>query len=426
MQRRHFHLHLIFAISALASVGTIGCTPESRNYGSGSGGAGGGAGASTSSGRRGGAGGAAMCPPDTADCDMNGVCETNLLGDVDHCGTCDNACVGIGASCIAGKCDISCGMGFDDCDQNPATACQDLGSDGANCGACGHDCLGGGCIQGACQPTVVLGPGAFPPAGQPLSIAVYGGSLYVGLGSGQVVTATLDGATPKDIAFVSGPAVGLAVTSNGIYVASEQRAMLFDFSGSQKFGSSQDGGVRHVAANDLAMVWTATLGNRVRSAAPTGGNQSTVSLSENQPGSIILDGNFARWLNATGEIREGMIQGGGAGTTIFAGPPNAHHLILDAGQHFWVADAQIFRGILGNGISPIHPADDFVGGLVADGTYLYWTSSQNGEVWRGTEDGSLPKALVATGQANPTEMAVAPLAIYWINQGDGTIMRLAR
>jgi hypothetical protein len=33
--------------------------------------------------------------------------------------------------------------------------CVDLLSAGAHCGACGHDCGGGGCVQGACQPMVV-------------------------------------------------------------------------------------------------------------------------------------------------------------------------------------------------------------------------------------------------------------------------------
>jgi hypothetical protein len=38
-----------------------------------------------------------------------------------------------------------------------STACVDLQSDAGNCGACGHDCLGGLCSLGKCQPVAVTG-----------------------------------------------------------------------------------------------------------------------------------------------------------------------------------------------------------------------------------------------------------------------------
>src|SRR5689334_1051610 len=38
-----------------------------------------------------------------------------------------------------------------------ATPCStDLETDPANCGACGHDCQGGGCFESMCVPTVFL------------------------------------------------------------------------------------------------------------------------------------------------------------------------------------------------------------------------------------------------------------------------------
>ena len=33
--------------------------------------------------------------------------------------------------------------------------CTDTNSDPVNCGACGHDCLGGACAMSACQPTTL-------------------------------------------------------------------------------------------------------------------------------------------------------------------------------------------------------------------------------------------------------------------------------
>lgn len=37
----------------------------------------------------------------------------------------------------------------------PAPACVDTKSDGRNCGSCGHECLGGSCVDGACQPVEI-------------------------------------------------------------------------------------------------------------------------------------------------------------------------------------------------------------------------------------------------------------------------------
>jgi hypothetical protein len=37
------------------------------------------------------------------------------------------------------------------------SGCVDPASDQLNCGACGHDCKGGECVQGRCQPVVITG-----------------------------------------------------------------------------------------------------------------------------------------------------------------------------------------------------------------------------------------------------------------------------
>jgi hypothetical protein len=50
-----------------------------------------------------------------------------------------------GATCSGNAC--ACPLGTSDC----TTACANLDSDPKNCGACGHDCLGGTCQGGYCQ-----------------------------------------------------------------------------------------------------------------------------------------------------------------------------------------------------------------------------------------------------------------------------------
>jgi hypothetical protein len=53
--------------------------------------------------------------------------------------------------CSQGPC--ACIPGFGNCDGEDANGCEtDLSSGSEHCGACGHDCQGGDCIAGKCQP----------------------------------------------------------------------------------------------------------------------------------------------------------------------------------------------------------------------------------------------------------------------------------
>jgi hypothetical protein len=59
-------------------------------------------------------------------------------------------------------------------DAGPPT-CGDKTSDPANCGSCGHSCLGGACVAGACQPFVVA---TYTTAGNGRAIAVDPHNVY--------------------------------------------------------------------------------------------------------------------------------------------------------------------------------------------------------------------------------------------------------
>jgi hypothetical protein len=106
----------------------------------------------------GGPGPDAGCPLGRGDCDgdpKNG-CETDLATATGHCGFCGNVCparANAFPACVAGKCDVGCNTGFDNCDGNKENGCEKpVSSDAANCGACKHDCQGSTCQNGLCDP----------------------------------------------------------------------------------------------------------------------------------------------------------------------------------------------------------------------------------------------------------------------------------
>lgn len=80
---------------------------------------------------------------DDCDGDFANGCEANLLGDVENCGTCGNACAFPNAvpACVAESCVIeACLGGFEDCNADRSDGCEaDLRSP-ESCGACGAAC----------------------------------------------------------------------------------------------------------------------------------------------------------------------------------------------------------------------------------------------------------------------------------------------
>ena len=62
----------------------------------------------------------------------------------------DDMCVA-NASCSASSC--GCAVKFSAC----GAGCVDFQADPKNCGSCGHNCLGGACDLGSCQPVPVVG-----------------------------------------------------------------------------------------------------------------------------------------------------------------------------------------------------------------------------------------------------------------------------
>jgi hypothetical protein len=87
-----------------------------------------------------------VCYQDFRDCDGDRAtgCETNLLTDPDHCGSCDTVCPplahaerGCGGRCTIWRCE----RGFRDCDAQAGDGCEiDVMTDPSNCGRCHHRC----------------------------------------------------------------------------------------------------------------------------------------------------------------------------------------------------------------------------------------------------------------------------------------------
>jgi hypothetical protein len=93
------------------------------------------------------------------DCDTDpSDCETEVLSDPMHCGTCTRRCAvraNAMPACTNGNCDVACDPGFLDCDDDPLTGCEiDGNTDASHCGTCMRACSGTDpiCARGDCYP----------------------------------------------------------------------------------------------------------------------------------------------------------------------------------------------------------------------------------------------------------------------------------
>jgi hypothetical protein len=116
----------------------------------------------------GGSGGGDPCDGGLIDCSNDGVCETDPLTTVEHCGGCNQSCLDqlanvTGHACSAGTCSFAgCGALAEDCDNDPSNGCEKL-DDLQNCGSCGGTCTplnvttatcaGGSCGFDSCSGT---------------------------------------------------------------------------------------------------------------------------------------------------------------------------------------------------------------------------------------------------------------------------------
>lgn len=135
--------------------GTGGTGATGGNGGTGAGGSGGtnggaggtggsvaGAGGAAGTGAASGAGGTGGCSPT-----LGGAC-------------CSGSCDALTTNMVCTNQVCECDIGATDCDSNPDNGCEAvLLSDPLNCKSCGHDCGGGACTAGICQPHVLIPEG---------------------------------------------------------------------------------------------------------------------------------------------------------------------------------------------------------------------------------------------------------------------------
>jgi len=272
------------------------------------------------------------------------------------------------------------GSGGGDCE-------ADLEKDPQHCGACNHDCLGGDCQAGACQPIELYD-------GQPgvIGLAVSGATLYWSVGA-EIRHAPLAGGAEPSVYLTGATGIGYVAVREGWLYWTEGKTELRgkELGGDGAFAVPANA-AHGVAVDDERIYWTEYVtGGRIRAVllGDVDGTQLVLSDSQNSPeGIAVTPGGAVLWAHYYGG--ELMLRSAAGDTTV---------------------------------LSATEPGP---AGVATDGEWVYWgTQTDDGSIKRMTLPGGPIEILAESPGTTPTGIALTDTALIWADYDSGTIHLLA-
>ena len=343
---------------------------------------------------------------------------------------------------------ISCTAPMGNCDNDPGNGCEtDLTSNGQHCGACEHDCFGGTCTNGQCEPVMIAENLDSPWLVVADRDGVYWAAAGKAIGfEGVIYMSDLDGSNAVQLATGQHwPFMGLAVDEHHVYWTNYGKVTDRDgtvmrvakVGGTAEVVAGGLSGPKAVAVDATHVYWTNNDGTVTR-AVKDGSSPLEVLAQQasGKPLGIVVDGTNVYWDSTAGEIFSVPLAGGTTQTlTTNQGAPR--FMTADLNHVYWVSqsgdvtDAGGFPVISrigkSGGSAEIVALSSDTGGydIDMDTTHVYWTNFSTGEVLRVSLQDSGIETL-ADGQGWPRGIALDDTSVYWAAQDDGRIMRLAK
>jgi hypothetical protein len=339
---------------------------------------------------------------------------------------------------------VACGAGQD--------AGASTATDPHNCGAAGHDCLGGTCSAGLCQPTLL----ASFPDGPDGYVAVAAGNVYWTAQS-NIYSIPASGGTVTTIAPVgvagNSGSYGLSVNATNVfwteYGPGTVRSALLGGGAVTTLVSGQSY-PSAVVADSQTVYWEDYFGGVVWKAPIAGGTptQLTTSTGIYDHVSFVLNSTslyVLHWNSRT--LVQLPLSGGSAVTLATTLPMNPVGLVANGSSLYWATRGTSANSYndgtietmsnAGGSIATLAQNQNYPVSLVVDGQHIYWASQLGGTISRSNLDGSnqivIASGLDPAGLAggNPGGMAQDATALYVVSfvsgsAGSGQLWKLAK
>jgi hypothetical protein len=288
------------------------------------------------------------------------------------------------------------------------TSAPDVSSDRLNCGRIGHDCLGGGCEGGRCQPLALAVDRPFP-----FGIAVDPGSdgavFWTEYEYGNIVRMDKRSRTPQLLLQTGDYAADIVTNAMSLFWSSPD-------------GYTTNGYVR----------WAMRDGSQYgeQSGAPFGNWYG--------PTPIGLDVGYVYWGNRWDHQIWRMDLATKHPERLLAEAPDGPELLfiaVDPGSdgHVYWPDGTYLRRMQKDGTNPeifqADPSEPSAGPLAMDDRFIYWIYGQAGSLVREQKAGGCPTSVCPQVIVNGAyllgliSLAVDDTFIYWVDNSGGRVMR---
>jgi hypothetical protein len=331
---------------------------------------------------------------------------------------------------------LACWEGTADCNSWPDDGCEtDTTSDPASCGACWHDCLGGACVGGACQPIVLASPlGMAPDLHNGLlalgDVEVY--FSYVGTPAGGVAMVPKDGTFISCIQCDVGEPRELATTRSAVYWVDPGLGELrMAPRGGESVRTIWRGAAGSpIAVDDTGVYWydaaSSSGPGAVMRADLDGGNLTVLVSGQANVSSIAVQAGIVVWTTSNEVLQQDRLVG--RPTQLAMGLTSPRSVALDRTHVYWVTGPwggeTLQRVPIGGGrMEPLGVRGAYA--IALDDLYVYAADNANGEIWRVPKAGG-PTEVLATGQPNPFDIAVDDVAVYWTSEVTAEVSRVVK
>jgi hypothetical protein len=346
---------------------------------------------------------------------------------------------------------LGCPADRADCDRDDVNGCEViLASDAAHCGRCGHDCLGGGCSGGRCQPIVLADKARDAWLTSPFGIALdvthayFTVNGYARQGEGHLAKVPKAGGAVVDLR--SGETGPLDIALYGQFVIWTNTLpgaggvfRIAKTGGAPSPISAIESQPVGPATDDGFVYWASYASGRVRKATDVGTNALDLVTGQDGPRSALADPGKSGFVYFV-TVNEGFVKrvsklGGPAelisehviGPWALARDPFTTDLFFT--RFTGLGDVRRIRAAPGSRSEPLVPANSIQTpySLAVDETHVYFTTHlpTSGSVARVPKMGGTIEIL-ASGQQAPAGVAVDGAAVYWTESDAHRVWKLAK